>query len=49
MIDDEEIAKALSLEERALDEYKRRKNSLPLQPTTSKILNGKLREVMFNK
>lgn len=34
MIDDEEIVKALSLEEKALDEFKRRKNSFP-QPHTS--------------
>lgn len=43
MIDDEEIVKALSLEEKALDEFKRRKNSLP-QPQTSsfKSSDGKL-------
>lgn len=34
MIDDEEIVKALSLEEKALDEFKRRKNSFP-QPQSS--------------
>lgn len=43
MIDDEEIVKALSLEEKALDEFKRRKNSLPQPKTTSKSsLQGKL-------
>lgn len=39
---DEEIAKALSLEEKALDEFKRRKNSLPQsQPSSSRNCDGK--------
>lgn len=42
MLDDEEIVKALSLEEQALDEFKRRKNSFP-QPHSSsaRISEGK--------
>lgn len=40
MIDDEEIVKALSLEEQALDEFKRRKNSLPPQQTYSARSSG---------
>lgn len=35
MIDDEEIVKALSLEEKALEEFKRRKHSLPYPQTSS--------------
>lgn len=42
MLDQEEVLKAISLEEKALEDFKRRKNSLP-QPQTSsgKISNGK--------
>lgn len=43
MIDDEEIVKALSLEEKALDEFKRRKNSLPQTHSSShRNYDGKL-------
>lgn len=49
MIDDEEIVKALSLEEKALDEFKRRKNSLP-QPQTSanRSYDGKMNIFVVN-
>lgn len=41
-LSEEEIAKALSLEEAALDEFKLRKGSLPNQPNYSKTsINGK--------
>lgn len=41
-MDEEEIVRALSLEEKALDEFKRRKNSCP-QPRSSanRIYDGK--------
>jgi hypothetical protein len=43
MIDDAEIVKALSLEEKALDEFKRRKNSLPApQSSSQRTFDGKL-------
>lgn len=44
MLDQEEVLKAISLEEKALEDFKRRKNSLP-QPHTSsgKISAGKLK------
>jgi hypothetical protein len=38
-LDEEEIVKALSLEEAALNEFKRRKSSLPVQNYT-KYSNG---------
>lgn len=41
MIDDEEIVKALSLEEQALDEFKRRKHSLPPQTYSARSSGGK--------
>lgn len=50
-MDEEEIVKALSLEEKALDEFKRRKNSCP-QPrfTTNKSMEGKSKlKKRFNK
>lgn len=41
-LSEEEIAKALSLEEAALDEFKLRKGSLPNHPNYSKTsINGK--------
>jgi hypothetical protein len=41
-IDEEEIVKALSLEEAALNEFKRRKNSCPAPQSHSKTaFNGK--------
>lgn len=52
MMDDEEIVKALSLEEQALDEFKRRKNSLPPQQTYSaRSSGGKIKVFVriFNK
>jgi len=43
-LSDDEIAKALSLEEAALDEFKLRKGSLPNQPIYSRTsINGKLK------
>lgn len=39
-IDDEEIIKALRLEEKALDEFKRRKSSLPAQQNYGRNTNG---------
>lgn len=43
MLDQEEVLKAISLEEKALEDFKRRKNSLP-QPQTSsgKSSSGKI-------
>lgn len=44
MIDDEEIVKALSLEEKALDEFKRKRMSNSHQhPTFSRSFEGKTR------
>lgn len=41
-MDEDEIVKALSLEEKALDEFKRRKNSCPQpQATTIRSFDGK--------
>lgn len=44
MLDQEEVLKAISLEEKALEDFKRRKNSLP-QPQTS---SGKSSAGKFN-
>lgn len=52
MIDDEEIVKALSLEEKALDEFKRRKNSVPQTKSASmRNSEGETRKFVrkFNK
>lgn len=50
-LDDEEVLKALSLEEKALDEFKRRKNSLPQsQSSTKRSYEGKIEIIVkFNK
>ena len=51
-LSEEEIAKALSLEEAALDEFKLRKGSLPNQPNYSKTsINGKIEmsKLMINQ
>lgn len=50
MMDEEEIVKALSLEEKALDEFKRRKYSLPQPQTSSKSSEGLSNDQkVFNK
>lgn len=52
-MDEEEIKKAISLEESALQEFKRRKHSLPAPPESHrKSLNGKKNlhiELVINK